>query len=100
MTHCGGSFGQDPPRGMTADAFAREQDRLALERYLAFDPEGFHRVIRDREVTMCGWAPALVALCAAIEQGATKADLVRYATSAEVSGDTDHVVGYAGVVLM
>jgi AmmeMemoRadiSam system protein B len=99
MTHCGGSFGQDPPRGMTADAFARDQDRLALERYLAFDPEGFHRVVRDREVTMCGWAPALVALCAAIEQGATKADLVRYATSAEVSGDPGHVVGYAGVIL-
>jgi AmmeMemoRadiSam system protein B len=100
MSHVGASFSQDPPEGETAETYARAQDREALDRYLALDPEGFHRVVRDRGVTMCGWAPALVALCAALVQGAATSRLVRYATSAAVSGNTDHVVGYAGVLLM
>jgi AmmeMemoRadiSam system protein B len=99
MSHVGASFSQDPPAGETAETFARAQDRAALDRYLALDVEGFHRVVRDRGVTMCGWAPALVALVAALVQEAAKARLVRYATSAEVSGDTSHVVGYAGAMI-
>ncbi|MBI4720548.1 MAG: AmmeMemoRadiSam system protein B, partial [Chitinivibrionia bacterium] len=31
--------------------------------------------------------------------GAVAADLVDYRTSGEVSGDTDQVVGYAGIVI-
>jgi AmmeMemoRadiSam system protein B len=99
MSHVGAAFSQPPPDGQTADAFARDQDRAALEPYLALDTVRFPRVIRERGITMCGWAPALVALCAALEQGAMKARLVRYATSAEVSGDVHHVVGYAGIVV-
>jgi AmmeMemoRadiSam system protein B len=30
--------------------------------------------------------------------GTTRAELVRYATSADVSGDTTSVVGYAGLI--
>jgi AmmeMemoRadiSam system protein B len=44
-------------------------------------------------------APAVVMLTAARELGATKAELVAYATSADVSGDVERVVGYAGVVV-
>jgi AmmeMemoRadiSam system protein B len=36
----------------------------------------------------------LTALCA---MGAEKAELVRYATSGDISGDRDAVVGYAGM---
>jgi len=31
--------------------------------------------------------------------GATKAELVKYATSADISLDYDHVVGYAGIIV-
>ncbi len=97
MSHVGAAFSRNPPPGVTADAFAREQDRAALAPLLALDPDGLHRVVRERSVTMCGWAPVLVALAASVAQGATRAELIRYATSAEVSGDRDHVVGYAGI---
>jgi len=33
------------------------------------------------------------------ELAATKAELVRYATSGDISGDLDQVVGYAGIIL-
>jgi AmmeMemoRadiSam system protein B len=40
-----------------------------------------------------------VMLVAARLMGATRAELVRYAHSGEVSGDEDQVVGYAGIAI-
>jgi AmmeMemoRadiSam system protein B len=37
-------------------------------------------------------------LTALHELGARKAELVKYATSADVSGDRSQVVGYAGMI--
>jgi hypothetical protein len=48
---------------------------------------------------MCGFGPAVVMLTAAKKLGATSAELVKYATSGDVSGDLDTVVGYAGVIV-
>jgi AmmeMemoRadiSam system protein B len=48
---------------------------------------------------MCGIIPTAVMLYTAIALGATKARLVRYATSGEVSGDYEQVVGYAGIIV-
>jgi len=39
-------------------------------------------------------------MVAARALGATRGDLVRYATSGEVSGDDRQVVGYAGILLV
>jgi AmmeMemoRadiSam system protein B len=48
---------------------------------------------------MCGIIPATVMLVAARFLGATRAALVRYGNSGEVSGDDGQVVGYAGIVV-
>ena len=48
---------------------------------------------------MCGFGPAVAMLTAAVQLGATRAELVRYATSGDVSGDRNMVVGYAGVIV-
>jgi AmmeMemoRadiSam system protein B len=48
---------------------------------------------------MCGVIPATVMLFAARALGATRADLVRYGHSGEVTGDDDAVVGYAGLIV-
>ncbi len=78
---------------------AREKDSLALERIMALDPEGLYNVIRKYEITMCGYIPATIMLIAAIEVGATKATLVDYTNSGEVTGDFSSVVAYAGVIV-
>jgi MEMO1 family protein len=39
-------------------------------------------------------------ITAAKNLGATQAELVEYATSGDVSGDRDRVVGYAGIVVL
>jgi MEMO1 family protein len=48
---------------------------------------------------MCGYGSAVAMLIAAKELGATRAELLRYATSADTSGDRRSVVGYAGLVV-
>lgn len=78
---------------------AREKDFKAIQKILDLDPEGLYRVIRDLDITMCGFGPAVAMLYACKELGATKAELVKYANSGDVTGDYVQVVGYAGVVV-
>jgi hypothetical protein len=83
-----------------SDAVARKKDRMAIERILHLDPEGLYRTVEKERISMCGYLPATVMLFASRALGAREARLVQYATSAEVSGDYDHVVGYAGIVIL
>ena len=78
---------------------AREKDHRAIARILALDPVGLYEVVRRERITMCGIVPTTVMLVAAKALGATKAELVRYANSGDVNGDTRQVVGYAGVLI-
>ena len=82
-----------------SDEITRRKDGLALERLLALDPKGLHEVVRREGITMCGMGPAVSMLIASRELGATRARLLRYATSADVFGDRDEVVGYAGTIV-
>lgn len=82
------------------DAAARSKDRRAIDAMLALDPEALFRTVRAERITMCGVIPATVVLFAARALGAASARLVRYATSGDVSGDRDRVVGYAGLVFL
>ncbi len=78
---------------------AREKDKLAIERIIALDPQGLYETVLGRGITMCGIIPTTIALLAALDLGATRAELVRYTDSGEASGDTDSVVGYAGITI-
>ena len=79
------------------DVTTRSKDRKAIDRMLQLDAEGLYQVCRDEEISMCGLGPAVAMLTAMQRLGAKKAELVRYATSGDVSGDRDAVVGYAGM---
>ncbi len=82
------------------DPVARKKDERAIAQILALDPEGLYRTVRSERISMCGVIPATVALFAAIALGATSARLVKYATSADASGDYGQVVGYAGLAIL
>ena len=99
LTHCGPGFGQSPPPGLTAEDFAHRQDRLALDALQTLDGERLHRTVEEQQVTMCGYVPSTAVLFATRTLGGSQANIVRYATSADISGDVNRVVGYAGVVL-
>jgi MEMO1 family protein len=82
-----------------SDAITRVKDQKAIDRVLALDARGLWEVVMREDISMCGFGPTVAMLTAAKILGATKATLVRYATSCEVSGDRERVVGYAGIVV-
>jgi MEMO1 family protein len=82
-----------------SDAITRVKDRKAIDQVLALDPEGLYDVVHRENVSMCGYGPAVAMLTAAKILGASNVELVKYATSGEVSLDFDHVVGYAGLMV-
>lgn len=82
-----------------SDAVTRVKDHMAIERILTLDPRGLHEVVTQQKISMCGYGPAVAMLTAARELGAKSAELVKYATSGDISGDRQMVVGYAGIVV-
>jgi len=76
---------------------AEKLDRLAIDRILNLDPRGLVETVTSRNITMCGVRPTAAALVAALALGAARAELVRYQTSGERTGDYTEVVGYAGL---
>jgi len=83
-----------------SDTATRVKDQQALERILSLDPRGLYDVVTQQGISMCGFGPAVAMLTAARQLGARSAELVKYATSGDISGDRDLVVGYAGVVVV
>ena len=83
-----------------SDTVTRGKDHRAIERILTLDPRGLFDVVTQQDISMCGLGPAVVMLTAARQLGARSAELVKYATSGDVSGGRDMVVGYAGVVVV
>jgi AmmeMemoRadiSam system protein B len=80
------------------DATTRVKDAKAVEKLLALDARGLFDVCREEKISMCGLGPAVATITALRGIGVTDGELVRYATSADASGDTSSVVGYAGIV--
>lgn len=78
---------------------ATYKDSQVLQQIERLDPQGVYDTVHTKRISMCGIIPVTVALLSAKALGATKAKVVRYTDSGEVSGDTDQVVGYAGVVI-
>jgi len=79
------------------DATTRKKDRLAIEQILKFNPRGLFDVCRQEKISMCGLGPTVAMLSALKMTGSNHPELVKYATSADVSLDTSAVVGYAGL---
>ena len=81
------------------DATTRVKDRKAIDQILALNPAGLYQTVMNESISMCGFGPTVAMLTAAKELGATRAELIQYATSGDISGDRDAVVGYAGIAI-
>lgn len=79
---------------------ALKKDQLAISRMLALDARGLYDVVRERSITMCGFAAAVASITACRDLGASSGKLVRYANSGEINGDPSSVVGYAGLAIV
>jgi MEMO1 family protein len=80
------------------DLTSRRKDRLAIEKILELDARGLFEICRKEKISMCGLGPTVAMLTALKLVGANCSELVRYATSGDVTGDRSAVVGYAGIL--
>lgn len=78
---------------------ARSKDMKAIEAILRLNEEELIKRVEGLDISMCGYAPVSVMLSAAKELGAKSAELVKYQTSGDASGDYSSVVGYAGIIV-
>jgi AmmeMemoRadiSam system protein B len=78
---------------------ASAKDKKAIEAILSLDADELVRRIGQYDISMCGYAPVISLIAAALETGAGKAELVKYQTSGDTSGDYSSVVGYAGIII-
>jgi len=78
---------------------AERQDKKALTTILSLSPEELGRVVSRYRISMCGPGPVMAMLTATSLLGAKKARLLKYATSGDITGDYEAVVGYASVVV-
>jgi len=82
------------------DEQTRRLDQLALDAMDRLDPAHLYDVITRNQISMCGVLPAVIIMETLKQLGGLKQlERIGYATSADVSGDTSRVVGYAGAVM-
>ena len=79
------------------NSFAHQQDKALIEPILEMNVERFYQVLNERRVTACGYGAMASAMIACKNLGAKKGKLLSYATSGDVSGDTESVVGYGAI---
>ncbi len=79
-------------------ASAEKKDSQAIEAMLNLDDDELTRRYEELDISMCAHGPVVCLISAARELGANAAELVKYQTSGDATGDYDAVVGYAGVI--
>jgi AmmeMemoRadiSam system protein B len=74
-------------------------DTVVLEHVESLDPEGLMRALEREPRHACGGGPMVAVLAAARTLGASRARVLRYADSGDVSGDKSSVVGYVAAAV-
>jgi hypothetical protein len=102
MTHYGIHYGYAPV-GMSPIEkvlkWVRNIDSEAIEAITALDEKRLLTNVREKHMTMCGYAPVATTIVAAKELGVSKAELAKYATSYDTQGSTDAIVGYCSMTM-
>ena len=79
--------------------YAENADKQAINAILNFDPKRLYDMIYQQNLSMCGPGPITVMLNICEILGAKKAELLKYATSGDITGMYDQVVGYASIII-
>jgi MEMO1 family protein len=77
---------------------AHRKDDELIKAILSLDISNFYTTFERLNVSACGYGAIASIMTAAKALGATKGELLRYATSGDVMGDTNNVVGYASII--
>jgi len=79
---------------------AHRKDNELIKPILDLDVNKFYAVLERLDVSACGYGAIATMMVAAKNLGANKGELLKYATSGDVTGDTSAVVGYSSIVFV
>jgi AmmeMemoRadiSam system protein B len=74
---------------------ATKQDRLVLDAIAELDEYEMMNIVNNFNISMCGHGPTFTTIRVSRDFGAKSFSLLKYASSGDISGDLDSVVGYA-----
>ena len=77
---------------------AHRKDGELIKTILALDVNRFYTVLERLNVSACGYGAIATMMVAAKNLGATRGELLKYATSGDITGDISAVVGYSSIV--
>jgi AmmeMemoRadiSam system protein B len=80
-------------------ATASRLDRVVLDHVERCDADGLQAALEQFPGHACGGGPIVAVMRAAQSMGATRAAVMHYADSGDISGDLDQVVGYMSAVI-
>ncbi|MBD3262790.1 AmmeMemoRadiSam system protein B [Candidatus Woesearchaeota archaeon] len=100
FTHYGVNYNYLPFIGKPTEVKKRISvlDYNAIKKIREIDAEGFVKYIKNTATTICGKTAIAVGLVALKELGAKKGKLLKYYTSADVTGEWGNCVSYASLI--
>lgn len=78
---------------------AYNNDHQVLDAIEALDEKAVMSRVEELNVTMCGFGPVNTSIVYSKLMGAEKVEVLKYATSGDITGDKSAVVGYAAAVI-
>jgi MEMO1 family protein len=79
---------------------AHKKDGELIKTILSLDINRFYAVLERMNISACGYGAIATMMAAAKNLGATRGELLKYATSGDVTGDVSAVVGYSSIVFL
>ncbi len=77
---------------------ARRKDLEAINHLIAMDERRFLQSVYNLDITACGYGAIATCLAAAKLHGATRAELLKYGNSGDITGDYSSVVAYSAII--
>lgn len=77
---------------------AHRMDTIVIDDLRAFDAHALMEHLESGSAEACGGGPAVAVMTALLHLGSSRVDILKYATSGDITGDYGSVVGYVGAV--
>ena len=79
---------------------AHRKDNELIKTILSLDVSKFYLTLEGLGISACGYGAIAAIMTAAKDLGSTRGELLKYATSGDVTGDTKAVVGYSSIIFI
>jgi len=78
---------------------AYQKDKKLIDKIEQLDVDGLYKVLYDENVSACGYGCISTVITISKKFGSKAGRLLKYSTSADVSGDKLRVVGYCSIIM-